>query len=221
MNETKTKKIDLTETGILNSYANYLSSENYVPIPESYALIAFKNAFECMVQFLKFSKHSYEHTVIKAVDLDGEFILALEVSLDTDSDGNKSWVTGMIFDENEIEMTDKTKVFSTSDSTYILSFKKCSERLAVEINEQLKAEDIFYLSTKPLVFLINWGNQYFENLNENEIEVEIENVCIIKFSLNRSSNKLSISGSLHQNLKQAIKSDGRTDAIEEETNTQE
>lgn len=216
-------KLRLSETGILNAYNTKLDSMNYGLASEHHLIMIFKNCFESMVQFLKFSKHRSEHSIIKAMELDGTFIMAMEVALDSDEDGNKSWVTGLVFDENDLEITDKTKVYTTTDSMFIESFKACAQRFGIvykdkdENGNPLSCEDIYTMSTLPLKLIKDWGIGYFENKpKENEFELEIEDVAIIEFSCDRNTNKVSMNGSLHQNLKQAIKSDGKTDACDEE-----
>lgn len=216
-------KIKLCETGILNSYNTILDSENYGMATEHHLVLIFKNCFESMVQFLKFSKHRSEHTVIKAMELDGTFIMAMEVFLDTDNDGNKSWTTGLVFDENDLDITDKTKVYSTTDSMFIESFKATGARLSLTIRTEepdgqpMTCEDIYSMTTLPLKLIKDWGINFFENKpKENEIELELETIALITFVCDRATNKVNISGSLHQNLKQAIKSDGKTDRCDEE-----
>lgn len=210
----ETKKIILEESNILNSYKNCLSSNRIQPPSESHCSTTFRTCIYAAITFLKFAKHEAKHTVLRFDDIDGTFIMAFEVSLESDDDGNKSWAVGAIFNEEDLEITADTKVFRNTDAMYLTSYK---ETIKIFLDENSRDQEIptdllYYVVTYPLKALKLFAAEVFQGNDYASVEVDIQNVALVTYN-RLEGDKVSISLSLHQNLKQSIKADGRSDIL--------
>lgn len=210
--EKNTNKINIEDTGIFNKFSSFISSKNYMELSELTSTTIFKLAITSMVNFLRFAKHNNKHTVIKCVDDDGDFLLAIETLLDEDEDGNKSWVAGMLLEEDKIEVSEDTKVYTTLDPIYLTSFKNSLEPAFSNI-KNIGNEELKLLSNGPIKFIVEFGKDYFEGVKNEDIDLIIEEVCTINFK--RDGDKIIKSGALSKEQKQFIKLDGKTDELEE------
>lgn len=210
----ETKKIKLEETTILNGYKNALCNDKIMPPSESHCSTTFRTCIYAAITFLKFAKHEAKHTVLRFDDIDGTFIMAFETSLESDDDGNKSWTVGAVFDENDLEITSDTKVYRNNDAMYLTSYK---ETIKFFLDENSKDTEIapdllYYTCTYPLKAIKLFASEAFDNNTATVIDVDIQNVAIITYTKD-DNDKVNISLSLHQNIKQMIKSDGNSDMI--------
>lgn len=208
-------EIRIEETKMMANYTNLLAEQNIVAPSESHILTTFKMAFFGAFNFLKASKHNAEHTVLKFVDSNNEFILAFESVLETDDDGNKSFVVGTVFNEEYLDITENTKVYLNTDSIYISTYKELIKNFISDRDKAASDKLIQLAIAYPFKMIKLYAREIFDGLEETikVADVEIQDVGIITYNRSDDNNNVEISFALHQNMKQSIKADGNSDLL--------
>ena len=209
------KIMKIEETGILTSFKNFLVSNKIKPGGDNNILCIFGLTIDAMVDFLKHSKHNAETTILKIENSNSEFVMAMEVTLTDNEDGNKSWNISSIFNKDDLDIPEGAKVYTNNDSVYLMSFKNTAKSI-IRNDLEIAPEHLNLLSCGTIEHIIQWANDYHANYeNIQEFSITLENIAEFEFSVNEEK-KLDVSLNLHQQLKQRLKSDGKSDLLSED-----